>query len=676
MNTAIWLIAGVGTDAGKTVTAAALGAALRKDGVDCQIIKPVQSGCIVAAGGGRIAPDAAAYHDADPGVKAEALACFVAPCSPPLAARLEGVSIDPASLVREVRDRAAQKPVTLVEAAGGLLTPIGETYCFADLAAELDARVVLVGDNSLGAINAFLLSLEALRHRGVAVEAVVANRIEAEHGDADLCAAIREDNIAAIRRAAPEAAVLTLFHFPGLSSLDAEERQTAWRTAGDQLQPLVNRIGAFVRTGEASDAVCAFDRQHLWHPYASTHPPVRTWHVESTSGCRIRLADGRELVDGTSSWWSAVHGYNHPRLLDALRRQAAKMPHVMFGGLTHRPASELGEKLLDIVPEGMDRVFFADSGSVAVEAALKMALQYQQAVGRRDKRRFLAPLGGYHGDTMGAMSVCDPVNGMHQLFSGVLPEQLFVDRFACPFDGEFDAGHVANLESAFAKHGGEIAAVIAEPVVQNAGGMWFYHPRYLGHLRRLCDAHGALLILDEIATGFGRTGRMFASEWAGVRPDIMCVGKALTGGIMTLSAVLCGDAVASAISREGVFMHGPTFMANPLACAVAAASLELLENLSWRDKVLGIERGLRKGLESCRGVDGIADVRVLGAIGVVETERAVNAARLQEFFVEQGVWIRPFARLIYLMPPYVIGADELDALTAAVRSAVETRQWE
>ena len=386
---------------------------------------------------------------------------------------------------------------------------------------------------------------------------------------------------------------------------------------------------------------------------------------------RIVLADGRELIDGMSSWWAAAHGYNHPRLLAALRSQAGRMPHVMFGGLTHAPAVELAERLLAHMPRGLERVFFADSGSVAVEVALKMALQYQQGRGETRRTRFLTPRGGYHGDTLGAMSVCDPVTGMHSLFAGLLPRQIFMERPSCRFDAPFDPASLDDARRALEQHGKEIAAVILEPVVQGAGGMWFYHPDYLRGLAELCRGAGTLLIFDEIATGFGRTGKFFAAEWAGVTPDILCCGKALTGGMLTLAATACTGDVAREICREGrVFMHGPTFMANALACAVAGAALDILDENRWQGQVAGLETAMRQGLEPCRQLPGVADVRVLGGIGVVEMEQAVNTAALQTCFVEQGVWIRPFNRLIYLMPPYPSPATDVARLCAAVEEAL------
>ncbi len=426
----------------------------------------------------------------------------------------------------------------------------------------------------------------------------------------------------------------------------------------------------------STDTLLALDRAHVWHPYGPMPGTSTPYVVESASGVRLRLAapvagGRRELVDGMSSWWAAIHGYGHPVLDEAVRGQLGRMSHVMFGGLTHEPAVRLAATLVEITPEPLRHVFLADSGSVAVEVAMKMCLQYWQSVGRPEKRRLLTWRGGYHGDTFHPMSVCDPEGGMHQLWGGVLPHQLFAAEPPAGFDAPLDDAYARAFEELVERHAGELAAVIVEPVVQGAGGMRFHSPAYLRILRELCDRHGVLLVFDEIATGFGRSGELFAADHAGVAPDVMCLGKALTGGYLTMAATLCTAEIADGISRGAVpvLAHGPTFMGNPLAAAVANASIDLLLGQDWATEVKRIGTGLAAGLADAAALPGVKDVRVLGAIGVVQLDHPVDMAAATEAAAREGVWLRPFRDLVYTMPPYITGDEDVARIARAVTAA-------
>lgn len=415
-----------------------------------------------------------------------------------------------------------------------------------------------------------------------------------------------------------------------------------------------------------------FDKEHIWHPYTSMTNPLPMFAVERCEGSRIYLSNGQELIDGMSSWWSTIHGYNHPTLNEAIKSQLDKMAHVMFGGLTHKPAIELAELLIDITPNKLSKIFFSDSGSVSVEVALKMAVQYWHSKQKSEKTKMMSFRHGYHGDTFAAMSISDPENGMHHLFQNILMEQVYVDAPEMGFDKEISNDYKNYLKGIFIRHSHETAAFIIEPVVQGAGGMRFYNPLYINLIRELCDQHEILLIADEIATGLGRTGKLFAVEHANVTPDILCLGKTLTGGYLTLAATLCTTDIAETISKgeAGVFMHGPTFMANPLACSVAAASIKLLIETPWQENIKNIENSLIEHFNDTTKIVGVSAIRVLGAIAVIELDEAVDMASIQPMFVEHGIWVRPFGKLVYIMPAYNISSLDLSTLCISINDVL------
>lgn len=419
----------------------------------------------------------------------------------------------------------------------------------------------------------------------------------------------------------------------------------------------------------------SIDQEHIWHPYSAMKSDLPVYTVKSAEGVRLKLDDGRELIDGMSSWWCMIHGYNHPEMNAALESQLKKMSHVMFGGLTHTPAIELTNQLIDITPEPLQNIFYSDSGSVAVEVAMKMAIQYWHAKDKPEKQRFISLRSAYHGDTFAAMSVSDPETGMHNLFKDCLTKHFFVNQPVSRFGETCNKEDITQLEDTLKKYSSQVAALILEPIVQGAGGMWFYSADYLKKAKELCEKYNVLLILDEIATGFGRTGKLFACEHADISPDIMCIGKALTGGYLTLAATMTTNEISNTIDngQPGVFMHGPTFMANPLACAAALTSIKLLLKSNWENNIKHIQQQMEEGLKICRTYENVKEVRVLGAIGVVEMKQAVDMKKMTEDFVEAGVWVRPFGKLVYLMPPFVINDTDLTQLINAVVNTVKNQ---
>ena len=656
-----YFITGTDTDVGKTLTTAALLRAFLDAGRNAVALKPVQTGC-PERDGQLIAEDPEVYarfaelHFPD-GYPEACCRKFVPACSPHLAADMADETLDPDELAAGLEALGQGFDTVLVEGAGGAAVPLGNGWTMLDLMQRLDLPVIVVADNRLGVVNHALLTLEALRGHGLDVAGMVMTNTTPMSAEDE---GLRRDNVKTIAKLGDVPILADIPHLPDAPVAEITPYAARALTRLPHLRPENDGLD--------------FDRDHIWHPYTSALAPLPVNKVRSARGTRIVLDDGRELIDGMASWWCAIHGYGRPELIRAARAQLGRMPHVMFGGLTHDPAIGLCRALLDMAPDGLEHVFLADSGSVSVEAAIKMALQFMQAKGETGRTKLFTVRGGYHGDTCGAMSVCDPDNGMHQLFSGLLPKQIFAPVPDCPFHEPFDPESFRETERIFRERHQEIAAVIVEPIVQGAGGMRFHHPEFLRRLHALADEHGVLLILDEIATGFGRTGKLFACEWGGVTPDIMCVGKALTGGTMTLAATLATGKVARTISADGgVFMHGPTFMGNPLACAVARASLGILRRTDWQVQVSAVEGWLEESFGPCRELPGVADVRVLGAIGVVEMENPVNVPGLQEFFVNQGVWLRPFGKLIYAMPPYIINRDEIGRLGAAIRDAITAR---
>ena len=635
----ILFVTGIGTGVGKSVVTGELARRLREAGRDVITVKLVQTGNVGRSedlelhrrmmGGVRFPED-------DAGLTAPQIFAF--PASAELAARLEGRRVDLRRIVRSVNACVRRHEIVLVESAGGLFVPLTAKTLAIDLAAKERWPVVLVTNGLLGSVNQTLAAVDALRRRGLAIRRIVYDW--APDVDPVIDADTPRTLVRVLRQWGIDAPVETL----GRIDVPAEEQE--------------------IRKAEA---LSRYDRRRIWHPYASLKdpPPVRI--AASASGTDVVLADGRRLVDAVSSWWCVAHGHNHPAIAEAIRRQSREMCHVMFGGFTHVPAVELAERLAAAAPRGLDRVFFADSGSIAVEVAVKMALQDQHARGRFRRTKMLALKGGYHGDTACAMALSDP-DGMHTLFAGMMPRHFFADKPSVPFGGRWSEGAVDSIREAVQRHRDEIAGIVCEPVMQAANAMNFYHPNYLRLMRELADENDFVLVFDEIAAGFYRTGSRWAAEAAGVRPDVMAVGKALTGGHITLAATLASAKVADTISngRPGAFMHGPTYMANPLACAAGVASLDLFVRSDYASRVKRIEGELRTGLAPARSLPNVCDVRVLGAVGVIEVRGMPARADIDRVIDAHGVWLRPFSNFIYTMPPLVSDTATVGRIVAAM----------
>ncbi|MBR0197366.1 MAG: adenosylmethionine--8-amino-7-oxononanoate transaminase [Kiritimatiellae bacterium] len=625
-------ISGIGTGVGKSIVTGILARDAREKGIDAITVKMVQTGCVGFSedlqmhrklmGGVRFPED-------DEGLTAPQIFSF--PSSADLAARLEGKKVDIEKIVSSVNECAKRRKLVLVESAGGLMVPLAKNILSIDIAAKENWPLILVTNGKLGSINETLLSLEAAKSRGIKILKIIYNWAK------DVDPTIDEDTPKAIENWLKENNISASVERFGFVDIPHE--------------PIAK---------DEELRLSAFDKKHIWHPYAPLGDSRRVRMARYSSGAEIELADGTRLIDAVSSWWCAAHGHNRPEITDAIRRQSGQMPHVMFGGFTHEPAINLAEKLSAITPSGLDKIFFADSGSIAVEVAVKMATQYQHASNRPKRTKMLALKGGYHGDTACAMALSDP-DGMHTLFAGMLPKHFFADKPTSPFDPS------SIIEEA-EKHKDEIAGIICEPILQAANAMNIYDAEYLRTLRRIADENDFVLIFDEIATGFFRTGPLWACEYAGVKPDIMTVGKALTGGHITLAATIASSRIAETISSgsPSALMHGPTYMANPLACAAACASLDIFAKENYRLKVDNISKLLKSRLEEARKFPNVKDVRSIGAVGIIEVERLPAAKDIDRAIDSHKVWLRPFSNFIYTMPPLISDTKTIERITEAM----------
>lgn len=658
MNKLSFFITATDTDVGKTFVTSALLFKFKELGYKTRAIKPIETG--INEDTVLSKSDISSYMQVDRANNFAPRYSFKFPSSPHYSAALEGRKIDIDEVFDFCKFHMKNSEVTLIEGAGGVLVPFDEKSSFIDLIKMLDIPVILVISNKLGAINSTLLNIDFLQNHGIEIACIVANF--SDENDK-----IKRSNLDFISQKFGGIVVgLEEFHGDDL----AQNYSHAAQKFGDFFASLKSDLGR----QNPPKIDLEFDKKHLWHPYTSATCPIKSYAVHYASGKFIYTKENK-LLDAMSSWWCVCNGYNNNELNSAALRQINNFSHVMFGGLTHEPAINLGKKLIEILPSGLEHIFYADSGSVSVEVAIKMALQYQHNKNPK-KSKILTPYGGYHGDTFGAMSVCDPVSGMHSLFKDTLAKQIFFEKPKCGYFDEFDESFLDDLKQKLYKHKDEIAAIILEPIVQGAGGMWFYHKNYLKFIKEICEKEDIILIFDEIATGFGRTGELFGANLAEVTPDIICIGKALTGGFMSFAATIANKKVAYGISENGgVFMHGPTFMANPLACSVAVKNLELLLASSWRQNIQNIQIWLTEGLQKCLEFDEVRDVRVLGAIGVVELKFSVNLDAIQEFFVQNGVWIRPFGKLIYVMPHFNFTQEDIGLITQTIYQAIKFKKY-
>lgn len=644
----VLFVSGIGTGVGKTVVTGAMAREYRDAGYDVITVKMVQTGCVGSSEDlevHRRMMGVERFPEDEAGLTAPQI--FAYPSSAELAARLEGAKVDVEKIVASVKKCAESHEIVLVESAGGLMVPLDETTLTIDVAMKQNWPLVLVTNGALGSINHTILSLEAAVSRGMKIDRVVYN------WSPDVPPEIDEDTPKAITRWLAQNGVdAPVVRFGKVESGELKVASDLKKTifpAQSQFSTLNSQL--------------SIDREHIWHPYASLKNPPSVRMAVGASGVEIETAEGKRLIDAVSSWWCVAHGHNRPEITEAIRRQSERLSHVMFGGFTHKPAIELAERLAELAPPGLDRIFFADSGSISVEVAVKMATQYQHAKGRTGRTKMLSLKGGYHGDTACAMALSDP-DGMHTLFAGMMPQHFFADK-PLPRERGVD---FESLRAMVAAHRDEIAGMICEPILQAANAMNIYDAEYLREMRRLADENDFVLVFDEIATGFHRTGPRWACEYAGIAPDVMCVGKALTGGHITLAATLASRKVADTISNgtPSAFMHGPTYMANPLACAAACASLELFKRGDYAAKVRRIEAELRDGLEPARKLENVADVRVIGAVGIIEMKRMPARGDIERVIDSHGVWLRPFSNFIYTMPPLVSDTETIRRIAAAM----------